>query len=95
MSNTTKGFDWSEEKGNTRFCVKDNLLYIVVDLDGETLESSKGNPMAAKGFVNITYNGARVWGGLNLNRGIAKAVLREENADLKARIAELEKQLAK
>lgn len=86
-----KNLEFGQWKGNTKTALdsENGVLWIQVDLTSKPLASSQGKPMAAKSFLNLTYEGNRIFGNLNLNISQGKSNLREELAEKDRIIAEL------
>ena len=86
-------------KGNcdTYLDADNGLFYVRVNLNLPTGElpvsKNSGASMMAKGFFNLSHADHRIFGNLNLNIGKNKAALKDENAVMAARIAELEAQI--
>jgi hypothetical protein len=90
-----KGVKFSAMDRNTQWGVIGDSLVIHVDLSGKTFQSKNDKPMLGQAFINIMTETSRVFGNLNLNVGAKKSALIDQNAQLQARIKELEAKLSK
>ena len=88
-----KGIEFVGKEGTnveTALDEEAGMFYLRVNLNAEPVQSSAGNDMAAKGFMNFTYGEHNIFGNLNLNIKKSKAQIKEELSERNAYIAKLE-----
>ena len=92
-----KGLNFEGKEGTnveTALDEEAGLFYLKVDLNAEPVQSSAGNDMAAKGFMNFTHGERNIFGNLNLNIKKSKADIKAELDERNAYVAKIEAELA-
>jgi len=91
-----KGLEFNEGRGNVQYAQDGDTLIVKINLAGERVQAKSGNLFVASGPVIADMGDAgkaHAWLNLNLPKKKA-AKLRDENKELKAKIAALEAKMA-
>jgi hypothetical protein len=85
----SKGLEFKGLRGNVDYAYDEDSATLIIrcDLNGEDLTSKNGNMMAGLGYVNITHNGHRVWGSINLNKKPLAETMQNKNRELEDALA--------